>query len=56
MGRARGTYGETKKKETTCKKFAYIVRTILKWTLIKYDWKVWTGFIWHRIRTNRGLL
>jgi hypothetical protein len=29
---------------------------ILDWILGKYDGKVWTGFIWLRLRTSDGLL
>jgi hypothetical protein len=31
-------------------------RIILEWSLGKYVRKVWTGFIWLRIRTIDGLL
>jgi hypothetical protein len=31
-------------------------RIILKWILKKYDGRVWTGFIWLRIRAGSGLL
>jgi hypothetical protein len=27
-------------------------KIILKWTLWKYDGRVWTAFIWHRIETS----
>jgi hypothetical protein len=30
--------------------------TILKWTLEREDGMVWTGLIWLRIKTSRGLL
>jgi hypothetical protein len=29
---------------------------ILKWASERYDWVVWTGFIWLRIGTSGGLL
>jgi hypothetical protein len=29
---------------------------ILKWIVRKYNWSLWTGFIWHKIGTNGGLL
>jgi len=31
-------------------------RIILKWIFKKWDWEVWTGLIWLRIRTGGGLL
>jgi hypothetical protein len=31
-------------------------RTILELVLEKYGEKLWTGFIWLRVRTNGGLL
>jgi hypothetical protein len=31
-------------------------RIILEWILGKQGWKMWTGFIWLRIRTSGGLL
>jgi hypothetical protein len=31
-------------------------RIILEWILEKFIGKVWTGFIWLRIRTSGGLL
>jgi hypothetical protein len=31
-------------------------RTLLKLILEKQDWRVWTGFIWHRKGTSGGLL
>jgi hypothetical protein len=31
-------------------------QVILKWILDKHDGKMWTGFIWLSIGTNRGLL
>jgi hypothetical protein len=30
--------------------------TILKWILGRYDWLVWIGLMWLRIRTSGGLL
>jgi len=32
------------------------VTIILEWILEKYGGKVWTGFIWLRIGTRRGIL
>jgi hypothetical protein len=32
------------------------VRILLKWSLMKQDGMVWTGFIWLRIGTNGRLL
>ena len=31
-------------------------RIILKWILKKYDWRLWTGFMWLRIRTRGRFL
>jgi hypothetical protein len=31
-------------------------RIILKWILEKYGGRLWTGFIWLRIRISGGLL
>jgi hypothetical protein len=31
-------------------------KIILEWILGKYDWKVWTEFIWLRIGTSGGFL
>jgi hypothetical protein len=31
-------------------------RIMLEWVLGKYDWMLWTGFIWLRIETIGGLL
>jgi hypothetical protein len=31
-------------------------RILLEWILQKYDGKVWTGMIWHRIETSGRLL
>jgi hypothetical protein len=31
-------------------------RKILKWSLDKYNGKVWTGFIWLGVGTSGGLL
>jgi hypothetical protein len=28
---------------------------ILKWITERYDWTVWTGSIWLRVGTSRGL-
>jgi hypothetical protein len=52
-------------RATTCKamntfhKIWYVGlcgKTILKWILVKQDRVVWTGLIWLRIGTSRGLL
>jgi hypothetical protein len=31
-------------------------RIMLKWSFVKYSWKVWIGFVWLRIDTGGGLL
>jgi hypothetical protein len=32
------------------------IRVILKWTLEKWDCRIWTGFIWFSTRTTDELL
>ena len=31
-------------------------RLVSEWTSKKFDERMWTGLIWHRIRTGGGLL
>jgi hypothetical protein len=48
MGAMRSAYRILARDLCTCK------RIILKWFLNKYDRRVETGFIWHRLESSVG--